>query len=279
MSFEATFILAVGMLLGLIAVFVVFGLYMRRHRSESHAEYWVYVRAAQLPPQDAVMAWLMEPNRFPQRPGPTLTHAQSLILSDVRLRIGYVRKDRNAHLFSVSEDAPDALERARIMRESVGIVRLRYTSPGRLLTKHHLAFLLAACAAYAELGEGLGVTDVVTDIFLSADEFKTWIAQPSPLDAEERHVAVLSTWQEDSVTYSTRGLTKIGLPEVTTARTETDHSTLLADLFAQFCAEAWRDSALPMAQSFQAYGDHFQFQGKLTAPMRMQVRVFRYQIV
>lgn len=250
--------LLIPVVLALLAAWLVWR--SRRSRSPeflAHAEYWVYLPEAKMPPQDAVMTRLVQERPFGIR---SIGAREALLFSDIRFHMALVRRERNPRQFRPDLFAERAEPTAAILEalaRSQGLVAVRYVSEEPLRDDRHLRFLPHVAEAVATLGGGEIVYDVVSERFIEVESLR---GQLGERDVAEFDFQVEVDWrQQDGAGHArTYGMTKRGLPELVAEDLPPDHETLARALLAEAARSLWGVSGeLPEHVDVEVFGEGF----------------------
>lgn len=241
--------------------------WMSRRRAKpgflAHAEYWVYLPEAKMPPQDAIMTRMIQTN--PHGAG-VIGPREGLLFSDIRLHFGLATRQKNPQLFRPdlfrdrAEPTPEILAS---LADSVALVKLRYVSEIPIPDFRHLQFLLHASDAVAELGQGKVIYDAINArLMTDRDLHQRLKATP---DATGFDINVIVDWAPNDEARAT-GLTKVGLPDLHTPESPSDHRALILQLMEEVARRLWDSASFIDSMEIEAYGDLFSI--KLEREMR-----------
>jgi hypothetical protein len=240
----------------------------RRNRPKpyfAHAEYWVYLPTEDMPEQDKIMDRMMMSNphrvagKFP------ITKNEALIFSDVRLHIALVLRARNAHVFRpdlFDEHVEPTAELLEGLSDSSSFAKLRFISEDPLPDHRHLLFLAHAADSVADLGQGNVIYDVVAERLYTAQEFSSAIDRVE--DAAHVDFQTQVVWSKSNAggVAETRGLIKVGLPELTTEPMNADQRVLVTAILEQVIRQVWEINALPSAVDVSYFDDSYRVEIK-----------------
>jgi hypothetical protein len=267
---------AVGLILGYFLL-----LRTRKSRFYAKAEYWVYIPQTQLPDQSAAMDRIVGANPYASKGRSPIGPKEGLILSDVRLHISLVRRQKNPHLFrpDLFQDAEFDAEMLAALARSQALIVLRYVSEDPLPDLRHLQFLLHAADAYAELAGGEVVLDTVSDRVWTRPELAAVLAAQPDVTHPEAHVRVL--WQpvQNGFRAVTKGLLKRGLRELTTDAMEPDERLLVVSVLEEAVRRFWKEPDAPSSIDLPVFDDLFRVEignaRRLPADAPVPVRILR----
>lgn len=262
-----------GILVGLAAGYA----FVRRRRQDerflSTNEYWVYLPTDRGPNQALLMKNLLS------RSGP-VTQREGLLFSDIRLHVALVLKSKNPHVFRpdlFEAHIEPTAEMLSILAEATSLVKVRYISERPLLDLASVQLLPHLALAVADDGEGRLIYDCVKEELSTVESFRAMVKRDSDLTKGVDQVRAIWKVAEVGGWGETRGLRKIGLPELTTAPMEADERVLVTDLLELAAAKLWGARARLDSVRVDLFGDEFEI---VTSPARNQrsaVRILRIQ--
>lgn len=219
------------------------------YRITADLEYWVFVPKAELPPQDQVMESLIA--------APALEPAHHLLLSDVRLHVGLATREKNALSFRpdvLGEGAETLMDR---LADCQGFFRVRFLADKLGAERRHLVYLPYLAYAYGRLGGALVVADRAMGRAYSFEDFGTYLKDRKRPDRFADHVAVDWIPEEEGGHAQTRGMGKLGLPELLSPRVAKDEERIVTALLEEYAERLWRDGAVPDSREFEMFEDGF----------------------
>ena len=231
----------------------------------AHAEYWVYLPGEELPAQEKIMDRMLMSNphraagRFP------ITKNEALLFSDVRLHIALVLRARNAHVFRpdlFDEHVEPTSALLEGLSESASFVKLRFISEDPLNNQRHLLFLAHAADAVAELGNGNVIYDVVAEKLYTAAEFFSALDHFEDAANPDFQTQVVWSRNPSGGIAETRGLVKVGLPELETEPMNADQRVLVTAILEQVIRQVWTLSVLPPALDVTYFEDVYRVEIK-----------------
>lgn len=273
------FFLILGFLVGLVIGYTL----VTRRPKESYfavAEYWVFLPGEQMPTQDAVMTRMIAQNPYAVRGQSPVGTAEGLIFSDIRLHIALVLRSRNPHVFRPDifdahvDVSPETLA---ALSEANAFVKLRYLSEQPLKDRRHLQFLLHAADAYAALAEGTVIYDVVAQQLMTPAELSARLKENFDATGVDLHARTVWTPEIEGATAETRGLKKIGFPEVRAAELEGDVRVLVSEIMAAALAQIWSLPEFPSSVEVAAYDDRFRLLMQPPKDRVADARILRIQ--
>lgn len=228
------------------AVFVALGVVVSRYLSSrkgkylAHVEYWVLSPITKLPDLTETMAAVMQ--------SPGIGPTEGLLFSDIRFKIGLIlsSKNKSAELLTRTEYR-DAFER------SGSAIRVQYSSESKLDAKKHLQFCVHVAGALAQQVGAVGILDVVADRLWSVTEFQEFLNRKHQATGFDDHVTIV---EQDDLSFSVKGLQKVGVPDLQTYPVEKDKLLLAQSIIDQYARDSW-EKMEPRAEPIEAYGDEF----------------------
>jgi hypothetical protein len=219
------------------------------YRITADLEYWVFVPKAELPPQEQVMESLLA--------APALEPAHHLLLSDVRLHVGLATRDKNALSFRpdvLGEGAETLMDR---LAECQGFFRVRFLAEKLGSERRHLVYLPYLAYAYGRLAGAVAIADRAMGKTYGFEEFGAYLKECRRPERFSDHVAVDWIPEEQGGHAQTRGMGKLGLPELISPRVARDEERIVTVLLAEYAERLWRDGAVPDSREFELFEDDF----------------------
>jgi hypothetical protein len=226
----------------------------------AHCEYWVYLPKAKFPPQAALMTRLTHLHPFDRSLPPAIGAPEAMLFSDIRLHMALVLREKNAHVFR-PDLFEDHIEPTAEILEALAIaeafVKIRYASEEPLRDDRHLHLLpyLAECAA--GLTRGTVVFDAVSDELLPIETLRARLQQFGRADQPTFHLRTLWLKSARGGMGATRGLVKIGLPELQTPESSNDHQVVIREVLEAAAVKLWETRELPDELTVTAFDDEF----------------------
>lgn len=215
-------------------------------------EFWVYARSSQRPTQEDLTRALMGEGRA------RIGTAEALVFTDVRFHIGTVKREVNAMLFApgalLEPDAVLPNDIAERIGASQAVHTVRFVADPAIVTeREESALRLATWVAFAiaEVAEGTLIVDIETQSAYTPEQFRQAVEQHGA-GAFALHVAT-RWWDDEHVAYCfTRGLNKIGQPDIVAEDVPTDFQTLARHLVSEYAEQIWtkRDSSPAVLEAF-----------------------------
>lgn len=256
--------LVIGMLVGAVVGLILVSILRMRTQAAKYfaaCEYWIYVPHETLPNQEAVMTAMVAQNPH-ARPGFTpIGPREGIVFSDIRLHVSMVLRSKNPHTFrpdlfeegvEVSADSLTALASAK------GFVKLRFISESPLPDRRHLTFMVHLADAYARLGAAVAIFDVVSETMYDPAEFHALVGADADAARPDLHVRI--DWRSPlgAGKATTRGLIKVGLPEVQTALASPDMRQLVTEVLRETAHQMWHSGSGDGPVLVEYFGDKFE---------------------
>ncbi|RYG47102.1 hypothetical protein EON79_08280 [bacterium] len=241
------------------------------------AEYWVLIRNTVLPPQEDLLRRLLHENPYGKARNPIGT-GEALILSDVRLHLALVLREKNATKFRPDLFASAVSEREHLdaLLSANAFIRVGYHSDDPVSDRRHLKFLVHAADAYADLADGVAIYDRTADRFFTREEFRQLLkADPGALAAD---LHLKRGWRPDGegdIAFAV-GFQKIGLPNLETERVAKDGTTLMDAVFESLTDQIWADGKVE--NQIELFGDTFRGVPTHRKGKPVLLRILRYQL-
>lgn len=224
------------------------------------AEYWVYVDDPRTPKQDDVMERMIQGSPYAKGGSPPIGPREGLLWSDIRFHMALVLREKNAHAFRPDlfgthiELSPAHLA---ALAESAAFVKLSYISEQPLSDNRHLQFLVFAAEAVAELSGARVIFDHAAERLHLCSELQADLAE-NP-DAARKDLHLHTIWRTCAAggTAETRGLRKIGFPELVTPETMNEHRCLARQILDMAADRIWDERVLPPRLVVEHLGDRF----------------------
>lgn len=259
---------------------------MNRRKGQSRFlstnEYWVYLPGEQMPDQTAVMAQVIGENRYKQGGRNPISPREGLLLSDIRLHMALVLRSKNPHIFRPDLFDDHVEPTAAILNslaDAKSLVKVRYVSEQPLKDRANIQLLPHLADVIAELGKGKVVYDCMTESLISKEELDGILSTNLNLDRAELQVRAVWRTAEHGGWAETRGLRKIGLPELATDRMEADEQVLVTEVLWEAARALWEGGQVLEKVDVSLFDDKFQV---LISPPRERiaaVRILRVQVV
>ena len=248
-------------------------------------EFWVFSREPQRPSDAEIMKRV---SAAPFAKG-GIRNEDARMIADIRFNIGRARRDKNAMLFrpDVIGD-PDAEIDAvalKLVDEVDTIVTVRFAADAPMEPKRYLRLATYVVEAISDLCNAVAIWDAVKQELFLPESLRQRLNENSDGAAFEHHVAVRWAEIEDAGIAFTRGMEKIGLPDLAFDDQPLDQRTLATFLVEETSKACWEAESLEDSR-FNGFGEEFAVEvGKETSASQRHVgpivnlRAFRYRPV
>jgi hypothetical protein len=244
-------------------------------------EYWVYLPTAKPPSQDELMTRLIRDNPLRVNGQPAIGPAEGLLFSDIRLHTALVLRSKNPHVFRPdlfeTHVEPTAEDLANLS-ESPALQKVRYVSEEPLRDDRYLQLLPHMAVAVAELSGAKVVFDTVAEKLFNVAWLKQELEKTADATRPDLHLRVIWKTSDGGGHAETRGLVKIGLPEIATEPSNADQKVLLTTVLEEAATLVWEARSLPLKLFVEVYQDMFELHLTPTTKGPYKARVFRAQM-
>lgn len=254
--------LVVGVIFGSVAGLLGYRALSGRKQAGylAHLEYWVYTDQESLPKQELIMDQMISSNPHNRRGKPCIGAREGMLFTDIRLHMGVAKRGKNPHAFRpdlFQDDVVPTREILERLADAPAMVRVRYLSEVPLKDTRHLQFLPHLAETVSRLMDGKVVFDVAREELYAAEDFHRFLSENGNCERPEFHIRVL--WKEDSLGFraETRGLRKVGLPEMKSDPQERDTEVLITGLMTRLAFARLRKPEETGPWEFDEYGDAF----------------------
>lgn len=232
----------------------------RQPKTMACTEYWLYLPRPKMPPQAAYMNRMLHFPKGPDGERP-IGSTEALLFSDIRLHIALVLRERNVHVFRPDlfeahvEPTPEILA---ALSESPALAKLQYLSFDRLRDDRHLQFMPYLLLAVADLTKATAAFDTVSERLFLVETLRQELAdQP---DARRPDFHVRTVWIQTDLGGKgvTRGLLKVGLPELETPESASDHQVVILEVLQRTVEKLWLDRTYPEFVAVRCFDDDFE---------------------
>jgi len=254
--------LIAGAAIGLV-LYLAYRLLATRREATAKApavwvEFWVYANADVRPSDANILKRVFGEN--PYR-GASLGPAEGATLSDVRFHIGFVKREKNAMVFrpdifsEVDAEIPPHLPSS--LEDTTCVVIVRFVSEERVSSRKHLQFITHVVDAIAELTDATMVWDTEAQRFWTRAEFRQRLTDHA--DGTRFEENVVTHWTETPFEGRafTRGMAKVGLPDLEFDRQPVDQRTLATHLVEESARRCWQAGELAPC-TFDSFGEVFE---------------------
>jgi hypothetical protein len=249
-----------------------------RLRHPLACEYWVYLPTEKGPTPDALMTRMVRDNPLTVNGAPAIGHHEGLVFSDIRLHIALVLRSRNAHVFRpdlFEQHIEPSAEILTALGESQAIHKLRFLSEEPMSDDAYLQFLPHLALSSAELSGAKVIFDTVGERLFTTEWLREELTKDANAKRADLHVRAIWKGGAGGGVAETRGLLKIGLPEMATVPGDADQRVLLTTVMEEAARLVWQMKSLPLRLFVEAYQDMFELHVLPTRKGPYQVRVFR----
>ena len=139
----------------------------------------------------------------------------------------------------------------------------------------HLRFMPRLAEAIASMGAARVVFDSVAERLETADHLRCEIRKYENIDVPDFHLRVVWMPCDGGGRAATRGLVKIGLPELVTPTTRGDHQAIVCEVLRLAGEQLWTTRTLPDAIRLSSYDDIFEVQIGSGRKGPLQARIVR----
>ncbi|HTQ09226.1 MAG TPA: hypothetical protein VMI31_04070 [Fimbriimonadaceae bacterium] len=277
--------MAIALIIFIFALLVAWAWLNRRPREPGYLstnEYWVYIPGQRMPDQNEIMTRVIGDNPYKLNGRNPITPKEGLLLSDTRLHMALVLRGRNPHVFRpdlFDEHVEPTAEILEDLAESESLVKVRFFSDQPLKDRASVQLLPHLADAAAELGAGKVVYDCVKEEILSRAEFSERLRANLDLDQADLQVRAVWLRSEQGGWAETRGLRKIGLPELATEPQELDERVLVTEVLGETAKKLWELGDAPESVDVELFGDDFQVLIAKPKNRVSSVRILRVQAI
>ena len=253
-------------LLGFAAALAVTWMIRRvltRRKYLAACEYWIYLPEERMPAQDALMQAMLGAfwgERGSTLPALPVTPAEGRLLSDVRLHVGLVLRSKNPHVFRpdlFGDGVVPTPELLAALSNAKALAKIRYVSEVKLSDRSLLTLVPAMAGTMAHLAGSEAVFDAVSEHLQPASELSEALKDRKQLDTPEWNARILWCPHTEGGHAETRGLVKVGLPEIATHETPADARVLVCSVLEAVVAKVWEMEQLPPELEVDAFSDTF----------------------
>ena len=222
-----------------IIVLIVVGLlYEKRKHLQPlvNYEFWVFSNVQRCPPIDAILHEAISNNPFNTPGFPCITTREGAFFTDIRFRCALATRKHNPEAFKpdalmeLGDEMNDYLE---LLNSSHSLVRVQFASTIAIKSHAHLQFLFHVMAAMMRLTKSEIALDVVSQNLLTKSDVALMMGRSNNVEDFESQVRVHWTRNGDLGQARTRGMIKVGLPELETERLVSNMETTTTNLLRQ----------------------------------------------
>lgn len=245
-------------------LFAGIGLWLRRRLPKSDrltlSEYWVYLPEAKIPKLEALMDRMINANPHNKKGAAMIGAREGMMFTDIRLHVGLVKREKNLEFFRPDlfegqlDYSPEAL---KALGQSQALAKIVYASEVPLADRRHLQFLPHYADALCELGDGLAVFDVTQEVLYSREEFYAFVDRFRSMERPDAHVRVRWSETVEEGTVESRGLLKVGFPELFLPHVPLDERQTAVAVMEEATGRLWKEPALFERMTVQVMGTDF----------------------
>lgn len=241
----------------------------------AHVEYWVYLPETKLPPQDILLGRLLRSSPFRVGEEPAVGPQEALLFSDIRLHTALCLRSKNPHLFRpdlFSDHVEPSEDSLRSLSSAQAIAKLRFVSEEPLQGRRHLRFLPHLAEAVAYYGKAETLFDVQAERLAGLESFRAQLDCDPEAEGHGFHARSAWCQEETGGRAVTRGLRKVGLPEIETPLCDREVRSVLTNLLDAAIEQVWSYESLPDELEVSHFGDEYLLKlahGKSTSTCRV----------
>jgi hypothetical protein len=226
----------------------------------ARVDYWVYLPGDELPSQEQIMHRMLADNPHKVKGVSPIGNAEAIFFSDVRTHIALVLKERNPRIFRAGL-FPDTIyptePQLAAMDLAKSLVKVSFVSEQPLKETTHTGFALHAADAIADLANGTLIYDRVSEHLWTRDELTQALSRDPKAQSTDLQTTTLWMSQIEGGWVETRGLRKIGFPEIKTAKMERDQQVLIQAVIDQAVEKVWECNQIPAELTVTLFEDEF----------------------
>lgn len=270
---------AAGLMLGYLAMLLF---RPTRLKYVVTCEYWVYLPEEQPPSQDAVMSRMIRDNPYKVDGQIAIGPREGIMFSDIRLHSALVLRSKNPHVFRPDLFAEHVEPTARdleALAEAKALQKIRFVSEEPLRDDRYLQFLPHMALAVADIAGSQIIFDTVAEKLITVQRMRDELAENGDATRPELQMRII--WQATGGEGSaeTRGLLKMGLPEIVTEPANADQRVLLTTVLEEAARQIWEAKSIPLKLAVEAYQDVFELQLTPAHKGPYKARIFRAQTI
>jgi hypothetical protein len=226
-------------------------------------EYWVYSPEEKLPPQELLMTRLLRSSPFQVGDEPPLGHSEGLLFSDIRLNITLALRSKNPHHYRpdlFADHIEPTAEGLTALAEAKSFVKARFVSEEPLPDPRHLRLMPFLVEAIAYYCRSAVVFDVISERLMMVESLRDSLREDAHAERSCVHLRTVWLRAEQGGKGATRGLLKVGLPEIETPVSPTEHQTIIMSVLDDAAEQMWDNRQMPERLSVSYFGDEFEVQ-------------------
>ncbi len=244
----------------------------------AHTEYWVYVRSEELPKIEAVMDRMISANPYNRRGNACIGAKEGMLFTDIRLHVGLARREKNPALFRPDLESATVVpsrEALEALAECHMLARVSYVADKSLPDRRHLQFLPHYAAALSDLMDGVVVFDRVSEELLLASEMQARMKSLPNWERIDAHCRVVEVSEDGGLSIQTRGLRKIGLPELASLPVPPDERQTARMVVEESLVRIWKKGELTLEWSVKVMDTSFQVRIESQTLKEARLRILR----
>jgi hypothetical protein len=227
-------------------------IFTRKRRYLAVCEFWIFVTDPT--PVDLSLAC----TRL-TRSG-EITPQEAMLAGDIRLFFSTLRKAQNPHIFRpdlFSENIEPSAEILQALGESDTIAKIRYLSEEPLNNDFHLGFMPRLAVEIAKQRKGVVIFDSIGEELVTVSQLQARNESAEDRYGASQHLRTVWLHTEHGGFAATRGLMKVGVPELQTPDTRPDHRAIVCEVLDSAAVELWNHREVPESIEVNCYDDTF----------------------
>jgi len=263
-----TFMLNVFLAVLFLAIgFSVLFFFLKKRRGRHipplvRSEYWIYTSVGTLPSDKELMTRLLAEN--PHRKGGVPIGAkEGLTFSDIRFHIGLAKREQNAMMFRpeilCESDAEIPSDIVPVLEKTSSVIRVTFVSEEPLRDVSYLQFVTHCVDALAEMTNAPLIYDVEAQKFWKREDLYNELQKNSRGDRFDLHVVIHWVETMDAGRAFTRGMAKVGVPDIEFGSLPLDHKTIALFLVEAAAKACWENRKLG-GMEVEGFGECFRIE-------------------
>lgn len=241
-------------------------------------EYWVYLPGEKMPPQEMLMGRMVRGSPYGAEDAPPISASEGILFSDIRLHVALVAKARNPHLFRpdlFEEHIEPTAEILEALSASSAFAKLRYVSEQPLADSRHLQFMAYLVEATAHYGHSSAVFDLISQRLFEPAWLQEELKRDPNACRPELNLRVVWLRTERGGQAATRGLVKIGLPEIQTPESPAEHRSVICGVLEEAAELIWQSGTLEPETSVRFLDDEYRVRVEFQRRAPLEARIMR----
>lgn len=233
-------------------------------------EYWIYTSDPKPANMSGAVAKMTRSGE--------LTTAEANLSSDIRFFASQLKREQNPQLFRpdlFGENIEPTAEFLEAMASSNTIIKVRYLSETPLGDLRHVGFVPRVAVEVALLKKSNVILDNISQQLYSPEGLQASLMSGDDRYLPGDHIRTYWSKTEDGGRAVTRGLLKVGIQELETPETRSDHRHIVTEVLNQAADKLWRGEANPNLVHVSCYDDLFVVRVKPTKNGPALARVMR----